>query len=189
MEPRPRQTGRDSGGGKVVYLLTHRADFPAVRIGRTSCVPYDVRATSCSWPGRAKPESPMLSLSCAVPLPKGGRGWGSPALRGVSCTSTWSLDRASCLHRFQDVYEALGYPPQHLGSVDVWCHHHSKGDQSWKSAMDRASGSGVFARDVDALLDVTELELPPEQRRDDLPRGGHGRNGLEKRSPGEVGGL
>ena len=30
----------------------------------------------------------------------------------------------------------------------------------------RASGSGVFARDVDALLDVTELELPPDKRRD-----------------------
>ncbi len=34
--------------------------------------------------------------------------------------------------------------------------------------MDRASGSGVFARDPDALLDVIELELPPEQRRDDV---------------------
>ena len=34
--------------------------------------------------------------------------------------------------------------------------------------MDRASGSGVFARDVDALLDVTELELPAEKRLDDV---------------------
>ena len=48
----------------------------------------------------------------------------------------------------------------------IYCHHHSKGDQSWKSSMDRASGSGVFARDVDALLDITELELPPDRRRD-----------------------
>ncbi len=48
----------------------------------------------------------------------------------------------------------------------IYCHHHSKGDQSWKSSMDRASGSGVFARDPDALLDVTELELPPERQRD-----------------------
>lgn len=31
--------------------------------------------------------------------------------------------------------------------------------------MDRASGSGVFARDVDALLDIIELELPPERQR------------------------
>ena len=141
------------------------------------------------------------------------------------------LDRASCLHRFKDVYTALGYPPDHVGSIDLWnlrgvpvefekmvpaiihrakrttcsvivldpiyklgtgnendatdiakfcngldkvadrtgcsviyCHHHSKGDQSWKKSIDRASGSGVFARDVDALLDITELELPPNKR-------------------------
>lgn len=48
----------------------------------------------------------------------------------------------------------------------IYCHHHSKGDQSWKRSMDRASGSGVFARDVDALLDMTELELPQYRRRE-----------------------
>lgn len=52
------------------------------------------------------------------------------------------------------------------GCAVIYCHHHSKGDQSWKASVDRASGSGVFARDVDALLDVTELELPPAKRRD-----------------------
>lgn len=48
----------------------------------------------------------------------------------------------------------------------IYCHHHSKGDQSWKRSMDRASGSGVFARDVDALLDMTELELPLYRQRE-----------------------
>jgi len=48
----------------------------------------------------------------------------------------------------------------------IYCHHHSKGDQSWKRSMDRASGSGVFARDVDALLDMTELELPQCRQRE-----------------------
>lgn len=134
------------------------------------------------------------------------------------------LDRASCLHRFKDVYTALGYPPDHVGSIDLWnlrgasvpmdklapklirraakkdyiaivldpiykvitgdensadqmakfcnqfdlvcrelgcaviyCHHHSKGAQGGKRSMDRASGSGVFARDPDAMLDMTEL--------------------------------
>lgn len=134
------------------------------------------------------------------------------------------LDRASCLHRFRDVYEALGLPPRHLDNIDLWnlrgasvpmdklaprlirraakkgylavvldpiykvitgdensadqmakfcnqfdlvcrelgcaviyCHHHSKGAQGGKRSMDRASGSGVFARDPDALLDMTEL--------------------------------
>ena len=51
------------------------------------------------------------------------------------------------------------------GAAVIYCHHHSKGDQGWKNSMDRASGSGVFARDVDALLDIIELELPPERQR------------------------
>ena len=44
------------------------------------------------------------------------------------------------------------------GAAVVFCHHHSKGGQAGKSALDRASGSGVFARSPDALLDCLELE-------------------------------
>ena len=163
---------------------------------------------------------------------------GKPWLGRFSCAQgkvlyiNLELDRASCLHRFKDVYTALGLPPQNLRNIDIWnlrgycvnwlhfvdiccsrvrrekhdvviidpfyklnagsendayqmaqfangldrianvngasviyCHHHSKGDQGWKNSMDRASGSGVFARDVDALLDIIELELPPERQR------------------------
>lgn len=134
------------------------------------------------------------------------------------------LDRASCLHRFKDVYKALELPPQSINNIDIWnlrgkslpmdklapklirraqkkdyiaividpiykvitgdensadqmahfcnqfdkvctelhsaviyCHHHSKGGQGMKRAMDRASGSGVFARDPDAILDMIQL--------------------------------
>ena len=45
-----------------------------------------------------------------------------------------------------------------LGCAVVYCHHHSKGSQGSKRSMDRVSGSGVFARDPDALLDMIELE-------------------------------
>ena len=45
------------------------------------------------------------------------------------------------------------------GCSVIYCHHHSKGAQGAKKAMDRASGSGVFARDPDAQLDMIELEL------------------------------
>lgn len=48
------------------------------------------------------------------------------------------------------------------GSAAIYCHHHSKGAQGSKRAMDRASGSGVFARDPDAQLDMIELELEDE---------------------------
>lgn len=46
-----------------------------------------------------------------------------------------------------------------LGCSVIYCHHHSKGTQGSKKSMDRASGSGVFARDPDALLDLVELDL------------------------------
>lgn len=41
----------------------------------------------------------------------------------------------------------------------VYCHHHSKGAKGGVSAQDRFSGSGVFARDCDALIDVSPLDL------------------------------
>jgi RecA-family ATPase len=46
----------------------------------------------------------------------------------------------------------------------VVCHHHSKGEQWQKQSRDRSSGSGVFARDPDAVLDLIELEIASELR-------------------------
>ena len=48
------------------------------------------------------------------------------------------------------------------GCSMIYCHHHSKGAQGAKKAMDRASGSGVFSRDPDAQIDIVELELTDE---------------------------
>lgn len=47
----------------------------------------------------------------------------------------------------------------------IYAHHHSKGFQGAKNAMDRSSGSGVFARDPDAILDL--IELPVDEPRYD----------------------
>lgn len=38
------------------------------------------------------------------------------------------------------------------------CHHHSKGAQGHKNSMDRSSGSGVFARDPDAIVDMIQID-------------------------------
>lgn len=46
----------------------------------------------------------------------------------------------------------------------IYCHHHSKGVQGFKKAQDRSSGSGVFARDPDAILDIIELELSDDMK-------------------------
>ena len=44
-----------------------------------------------------------------------------------------------------------------LGASVIYCHHHSKGSQNFKRSIDRSSGSGVFARDPDAILDLVQL--------------------------------
>ena len=47
-----------------------------------------------------------------------------------------------------------------MGCATIYCHHHSKGSQSGKAVMDRGSGSGVFARDPDAIIDLLRLRVP-----------------------------
>lgn len=46
------------------------------------------------------------------------------------------------------------------GAAVVCIHHHSKGQQGGKRAIDRASGSGVFGRWFDAVLDLSALHIP-----------------------------
>lgn len=46
-----------------------------------------------------------------------------------------------------------------LNASIVYCHHHSKGAKGGVSAQDRFSGSGVFARDCDELVDISPLDL------------------------------
>lgn len=44
-----------------------------------------------------------------------------------------------------------------LNASVIYVHHFSKGDQDKKASIDRASGSGVFARDPDVICTVTKL--------------------------------
>lgn len=174
-------------------------------------------------PSKAGKSYSLIELCCAIAE---GRSWfGWRCAQGRVMYVNLELDRASCLHRFRDVYQALGWQPQNLANIDIWnlrgkaipmdklapklirraakrnyiaividpiykvitgdensadqmanfcnqfdkvccelgcaviyCHHHSKGQQGQKRSMDRASGSGVFARDPDAMLDMIELE-------------------------------
>lgn len=55
-----------------------------------------------------------------------------------------------------------------LGCAVIYCHHHSKGSQGGKRSVDRASGSGVFARDPDALLDLIELPVGEDLRKQEI---------------------
>lgn len=44
----------------------------------------------------------------------------------------------------------------------IYCHHHAKGASGNKRTTDRSSGSGVFGRDADAIIDLTPLYIPPD---------------------------
>jgi hypothetical protein len=45
------------------------------------------------------------------------------------------------------------------GAAIVFAAHYAKGNAAGKAAIDRISGSGVFARDPDAIINVTEHEV------------------------------
>ena len=181
-------------------------------------------------PSKAGKSYALIELCIAIAE---GRPWlGFSCAQGKVLYVNLELDRASCLHRFRDVYEALGWHASNLQNLDIWnlrgkavpmdklaprlirralkknyiaviidpiykvitgdensanqmadfcnqfdkvctelgcaviyCHHHSKGHQGEKRAVDRASGSGVFARDPDAMLDVIELEVSDDLRK------------------------
>jgi len=175
-------------------------------------------------PSKAGKSFALIELSIAIAEGVKWLDW--QCTQGKVLYVNLELDRASCLHRFKDVYTALGLAPNNLKNIDIWnlrgktapmdkltpklirralkkgyiaiiidpiykvltgdensadqmahftgqfdkictelgaatiyCHHHSKGSQSGKKSMDRASGSGVFARDPDALIDLVELEV------------------------------
>lgn len=175
--------------------------------------------------GPSKAGKSFALIEMCIAIAEGREWFGWKCTQGKIMYVNLELDRASCLHRFKDVYTRLGIKPYGLKNIDIWnlrgksipmdklapklirraakknyiaiiidpiykvitgdensadqmanfcnqfdkvctelgcaviyCHHHSKGSQGGKRAMDRASGSGVFARDPDALLDLLELE-------------------------------
>jgi hypothetical protein len=68
---------------------------------------------------------------------------------------TGDENNASQMGAFTNLFDKI---IKETGCTIIYSHHHSKGAQGFKRAMDRASGSGVFARDPDAQLDMIQLE-------------------------------
>jgi len=58
---------------------------------------------------------------------------------------------AEVMHRVEDFAQATG-------SAFMFSHHFSKGNKAEVDSIDRASGSGVFARDPDAIITMTKHE-------------------------------
>ena len=74
---------------------------------------------------------------------------------------TGSENDAEQMAKFTNNFDKVA---MELGTSVIYCHHHSKGAQGGKSSMDRSSGSGVFARDPDAILDLIELDVTKSLR-------------------------
>ena len=174
--------------------------------------------------GPSKAGKSFALIEMAIAIAEGRKWLNWYCSQGRVLYVNLELDRPSCLHRFKDVYDSLGWPANNIANIDIWelrgksipmdklapklirraskknytaiiidpiykiitgdensadqmahfcnqfdkvctelncaviyCHHHSKGAQGSKRSMDRASGSGVFARDADALLDMIQL--------------------------------
>lgn len=74
---------------------------------------------------------------------------------------TGSENEADDMARFCNEFDRIC---KDLGAATIYCHHHSKGTQGQKNSRDRSSGSGVFARDPDAILDIIELNITDKLR-------------------------
>ncbi len=176
--------------------------------------------------GPSKAGKSFALIELCIAIAEGSKWLNWRCAQGKVMYVNLELDRASCLHRFKDVYDSLRIKASNLKNIDIWnlrgksipmdklapklirraikkdyiaiiidpiykiitgdensadqmanfcnqfdrvctelncaviyCHHHSKGAQGGKRSMDRASGSGVFARDPDALLDLIELDV------------------------------
>lgn len=179
--------------------------------------------------GPSKSGKSFSLIELCIAIAEGTKWMGRQCKQGDVLYINFELDRASCLHRFKDVYQTLGLTPNNANRIFIWnlrgktpaldqlvpklirraekkkyiavvvdpiykvitgdensasemakfcnqfdkiadalgasviyAHHHSKGAQGGKKSMDRASGSGVFARDPDALLDMIELDMSKE---------------------------
>lgn len=72
-------------------------------------------------------------------------------------------NNASDMAAFANLFDMLC---EQAGVSAIYCHHHSKGFQGGKRSIDRASGSGVFGRDPDAILDLVELDVTEDDKWD-----------------------
>lgn len=68
---------------------------------------------------------------------------------------------AEAIGKFCALFDKIA---EETGASMIYVHHHAKGSAGGKKAMDRMSGSGVFARDADAIVDFSNLVVRPGDR-------------------------
>ena len=69
-------------------------------------------------PSKAGKSFDLIELCIAIAEGRQWHGW--DCKRGRVLYVNLELDRASCLHRFKNVYSAAGIKPEHLQNLDIW---------------------------------------------------------------------
>lgn len=69
-------------------------------------------------PSKAGKSFALIELSIAIAEGRKWLNW--YCTKGRVLYVNLELDRASCLHRFRDVYETLGWQPSYLSNIDIW---------------------------------------------------------------------
>ena len=59
-------------------------------------------------------------IEMAIAIAEGGKWHGWQCTQGRVLYVNLELDRASCMHRFRDVYTAARIPPKSLSNIDIW---------------------------------------------------------------------
>lgn len=70
--------------------------------------------------GPSKAGKSFALIELCVSLAEGKPWFGWECAQGRVLYVNLELDSASCLHRFKDVYGALGYAPKNVGNIDIW---------------------------------------------------------------------
>lgn len=70
--------------------------------------------------GPSKAGKSFLQIELAIAIAEGKKWLGRSCSKGRVMYVNLELDRASCLHRFKDVYTALGWEPKNLQNLDIW---------------------------------------------------------------------
>ncbi len=70
--------------------------------------------------GPSKAGKSFSLIELCIAIAEGGKWFQWHCAQGRVLYVNLELDRASCLHRFKDVYQALGWKPENLSNIDIW---------------------------------------------------------------------
>lgn len=124
---------------EAIQKLGNHADLSNLHVWNLRGVTFDFEQLTEAIIERAKKEHYTLIVLDPIYKTMVGRSENASTTVSVLCKQ---IDR---------IIEATG-------AAVIFAHHYTKGNASKKSQIDRMSGSGVFARDADSIITLTEHE-------------------------------